>query len=344
LTATPVCGPQATPPTATPTPTPTPTATATLTATPAGVSGQLAAYGVIYNAADPWQTGELDKLLDGVQKTGQALYLQYGGANGSDTFKRVFYTAPLASGETPKTKILFIRVLANHSSGKPLCITAYADVNGYGGDASIRAAITCYGSQAGLNFRPQTVVHELGHVLRGRTGGNVTSTTGLYGMMERPVDFQGNINSTGAIKDFNPPPQIVMGLNSGDWQRGFRGWGTSIYNAAPCDFQQNPYQIVDSSATTAQKVTEVDEAAADMFLNWVYTKIAVHYGTATPAPGGPSAYGFVDTSWGGTTNVCLTAATPQPTQRPGLTRYNYMTDIVMPRIANAWIPAPTPTP
>jgi hypothetical protein len=53
------------------------------------------------------------------------------------------------------------------------------------------------------------------------------------------------------------------------WARGTRGWGSSaalISSGQACTFQQNPTDAIGTIITFA----EVDEAFADMFLNWVY--------------------------------------------------------------------------
>jgi hypothetical protein len=59
----------------------------------------------------------------------------------------------------------------------------------------------------------------------------------------------------------DPIPDVVFGNTTNGWVRGDNGWGSSTVNPSGgivvTQFQQNPAQ------NTA-------EAAADMFLNWVY--------------------------------------------------------------------------
>jgi hypothetical protein len=52
-----------------------------------------------------------------------------------------------------------------------------------------------------------------------------------------------------------------------------------VINANPFDFQQNPctFPNWEASDPVVGPVTEIEEAAADMFLNWVYWK---NYGSA----------------------------------------------------------------
>jgi hypothetical protein len=85
--------------------------------------------------------------------------------------------------------------------------------------------------------------------------------------------------------------------------------------------------VADWLATQNQRVEERDEAAADMFLNWVYRTIA--------------AGGFQNTSWIGIT-TCATG-TPQPIERPGDARNDYLNNVVLPTLAT-YVPTPTPTP
>jgi hypothetical protein len=92
-----------------------------------------------------------------------------------------------------------------------------------------------------------------------------------------------------------------------------------------------------ANTATAQalKESEVDEAAADMFLNWVYRKIP------TPPAPSPTIEPFKNTDWKNVSG-CATPGTPQPTHRPGDARYNYMNTVVFPTLAT-YAPTPTPT-
>lgn len=87
---------------------------------------------------------------------------------------------------------------------------------------------------------------------------------------------------TGAcITDKNILTGIVMGTTNDGWQRGVRGWG-SAPNSIFTKYQQHPPgQFPDDNLDT-----QVHEAAADMFLNWVYRKTSDSSSTLyTEVPG-----------------------------------------------------------
>lgn len=127
-----------------------------------------------------------------------------------------------------------------------------------------------------------------------------------------------------------------------DWQRGNRGWGSGAALAGPCDapaginfqptpYQQNPCVFVNWLATwilgNPDPSIEVEEAAADMFLNWVFRMPAL----TTPVDFGDE--GFENAIWadwfnptfqtqGDTFHIYPAAA------GPGDDRYIWMTDIL----------------
>ncbi len=117
-----------------------------------------------------------------------------------------------------------------------------------------------------------TVVHELGHVLVGRTGGyeqqdpNAGNALTLYALAE-----SGNVSD-----DRGPAYGLVFGYyydestETDQWVRGNRGWGSSSVrysDSQACDYQQNP--IAEDGRTSH----EVDEGIADMFLNWSFDEV-----------------------------------------------------------------------
>jgi hypothetical protein len=136
-----------------------------------------------------------------------------------------------------------------------------------------------------------------------------------------------------------------MGKIGGDWRRGSRGWGSAA--AAPggyaCKFQQDPLRVTDTAPENRTPEEEQDEAAADMFLNWVYSKVAATRATPIPTPTARSYnnYGFVDTDWGGVTD-CDQGGTPDPTDQGGKARYTYLST-ALPFLAGQF-PTMTATP
>ncbi len=126
-----------------------------------------------------------------------------------------------------------------------------------------------------------TVIHELGHLFDYRTGSGISGPIG-----------------TNQVSDCDLG--VVMGMYSGSWTRGRRGWGTG------------PAQYLNVSGTPIPLVSNFQqdplnnnvEAAADSFLNWIYRLntsggVAVDSCTLTPRPpsntwGGP---GFLNEEW-----------------------------------------------
>ncbi len=106
-------------------------------------------------------------------------------------------------------------------------------------------AIICNGTTANLVVSEYTVAHELGHLFDYRTGQALSN--GIDG---------GFALGSCITTEFGNQSYIIMGLLGGQFQRGSRGWGSGTYLS---NFQQSPEN------------TPL-EAAADMFLNWVYRR------------------------------------------------------------------------
>lgn len=125
--------------------------------------------------------------------------------------------------------------------------------------------------------------------------------------------------------------RIDPGSGQPDWVRGQRGWGSPAATppAAPCNFQQDAFTVNDWDVTATpaatQQIKERDETAADMFLNWVYSKLSLS--------------GFANGNWIGINNC--NAPMPTDTGNPGDARSNFMSDVVLPTLAT-YVPTPTP--
>jgi hypothetical protein len=167
---------------------------------------------------------------------------------------------------------------------------------------------------SGNTFTQHTVVHELGHIFTNRTiyDNNASgllfialdgTTRGSCPELFVSLGF-GDQSICTAVRDARLSRGVVMGIVSGVWRRGTRGWGTS--GSGFTTFQQNP-------------LNDVDEAAADMFLNWAYRLT-----TSTD----DNSDGVVDT-WEGFANIDG-VGTYDPTL-PGNARFDWM-NIVMNRI------------
>lgn len=237
-------------------------------------------------------------------KVGASLSSMFGGGTPSEAFRRIMYFAG-------KSEIDFVR----DTTPGYICVTTNAIASSPG---QIQAIIKC---GPGVQFKEQTGVHELGHVFEGRTGG--TSSTG--NTYFKLIQNSGIKDSSGGL---------VMGngytSKTPDWLRGKRGWGSAASTppAAPCVFQQDAFTVVDDGIPVGNptRIAEIDEAAADMFLNWVYSKVV--------------AGGFQNSNWSGV-NTCTTG-TPQPTEKPGDARNNFM-NTALPTLATRF-PTSTATP
>lgn len=117
--------------------------------------------------------------------------------------------------------------------------------------------------------------------------------------------------------DFVPPPAptpTLSPLNVPNVGPCGEGAPTTIWmpNATPFPLQQNPctFPNWESTATDVGRVAEIEEAAADMFLNWVYFKIS------------NGQTGFGDTRWRG--GNCYPNGCPDIAEQPGQVRANWM--------------------
>jgi hypothetical protein len=320
--------------TATSTATRTATATATRTATPTALvctlglrncptptatPPTLASYGVATTNCDQ---NEINAVFAGTQATGLTLQLTFGGGSAWDTFRRVMYT-PGRSG---------IRFDCDANAGV-VCETENFPP---APNAGLQAVIRC-GSQVQLS--QYTVVHEYGHVFTGRMGGLVEGST-YFGLISQPQVTLAPPAPAGTLGPlFDDAQNIVFGpflagVNlDPDWTRGGRGWGSpaSTPPAVPCNFQQNAFTVNDWQVTPTRTPpaiqTERDEAAADMFLNWVYRV--------------QNLGGFRNEDQRNISDCAFVA--PTDTGNPGDARYRYMQTIVMPTLVTR-VPTPTATP
>jgi len=254
---------------------PTPTRTPTPTSTPQSISCQYSIQ-ILNVGTASWSQNELEALASGIDETAQALTLEAGltaGCQGDqdEVFNRVF-----VSGDTIP-EIRFIRANeANDSVTVPgfsvpfLVDQGYCKTfNGTGNQVTQNPApriIICNGFLLDNNNNGEaseyTIVHELGHIFDNRgarnNGRSISARLGLNGGLTR------NILD---CNDF-----VILGqTESESWTRGERGWGsgpskTPQNTAYISPFQQNPRFVNGLDAD------EIYEAAADMFLNWVYRK------------------------------------------------------------------------
>ncbi len=146
------------------------------------------------------------------------------------------------------------------------------------------------------------------------------------------------------IQHFPNDPTLYLKVD-GEWLRGIRGWGSGAPSFGPCDddassdflpteFQQNPcaayiwIELVRQNTTpddemiTTLSTIELSEAAADMFLNWVYrtNNLGGFQNMSWPIKG----QGTMDTLPIPNLEILLPNSFPVPRQGPGDDRFYWM--------------------
>lgn len=152
-----------------------------------------------------------------------------------------------------------------------------------------------------------TLVHELGHMFIWRSGGQVDGSNSLFDLLQDVASVKGQrLDEQRVVFGVFAFRRSINGPD--DWYRGADGWGDAAVTpwdcsgtsgSVPFDFQQNPCddQVMKSSR-------EIEEAGADMFLNWVY----------------PSD-GFLNNFW---TGHCYPSGCGDEGHLTGTTRRNWM--------------------
>jgi hypothetical protein len=314
-------------------PTATPSATPAVTPNPGCIpSSILQQYNVC--ATGTWSAAEISMLEQAVQRIGSAFLAHFGGSSAPSAFGTVFYTAT-------KNRITFDRI----GGGDPYCTT---NTNPAPPDL---ARITCAGTT--LQLSAHTIVHEFGHAFVGRTA---AGTPSYRARIETPGEDPND--PTGRILDENN--DFVMGrrgvtyngITYDDWARSQRfapsgnidnGWssaaafpgrcdgrqGHAFNPAAPPLFQQNacdvaPWLYATSPYNNTIQIIEVEEAAADMFLNWVYRRTSNGNGWSSPWEG------FQNRLWetDGNGNICPAATGCPDPGNSGDARYGRMNQIM----------------
>jgi len=298
----------------------------------------------VYVAVDGGDTAlrqhVIREVLMGVEDTAKALNSQFVNIQGSYLGAFLLVMHEMLSPARPISFAIFNRTTAQSNL---VCLNSYGGIppNTTLPQVSHQSYIEC-DIDLLYDFTRYTVVHELGHTFTQRTGFQGTAPNSYFNLILTP-----RAEPIGSIRDNNE--QVVMGFGqiplitgiTSDWARGRRGWGSSgglRPSEAGCDFQQNTGTFVDGLNQGFSD--EVDEAAADMFLNWVYEELE-SIGLVSPK------VGFENILW----NKLPTATAP-PSQRDascvlataaptdwydsslsGQARSNYMNTLVMPTLA-----------
>jgi len=273
-------------------------------------SQELETYYGVLTVNQRWNNSELQEILEGVRNTAIALAIQ-SYHSPLDAFKIVM----IGEGQANRRDI---QVTKSTTAGD-ICETSN------GGNPR---TIIC---GANVVMSDNLIIHELGHVFVGRTGGYAPGNDSFFGRTLSPTDPC--ISAPGQQRNQCTPPLIgtptgptptasgvvydntgranvfgLTGLGPNDWSRNGpskeRGWGSAVLTLpAPQSFQQNP------RTDPAQTDAEIDEAAADMFLNWVDYKINHNERIINVYIGG-----FRNVDW--TAPTCYSAAVDQPAPCP----------------------------
>lgn len=123
---------------------------------------------------------------------------------------------------------------------------------------------------------------------------------------------------------------LVIGeVGSIPWTRGERGWGSGPARQPGggyliTGFQQHPAFV----SSSVSKVKAVGEAAADMFLNWVYRGVS-DYRFAPCLEDYPGMYlSFRNEDWRNMTSYLAISGTPDNT-KPGAKRQSWFESIMV---------------
>jgi hypothetical protein len=189
-----------------------------------------------------WTFDQINDILTGVTNSVSAFQLHSGS---TDSLQQIFFRV-MIQGDVPD-HMVFIQT---NQSG--FCQT----IQGSNASPPTARRVLCRND---VSFTPHTVVHELGHIFDNRSA-RAPGTSLSDRLNERQ------------IVDCLGQPVLGPDINS-DFQRGETGWGSgselgfSLFQQNILNVQYDPINPIDTDQTT-----EIGEAAADMFLNWVYRR------------------------------------------------------------------------
>jgi hypothetical protein len=324
-------------PSRTPRPTRTPSATRTFTPSPTMTPPVPPAYKVRFSnelgAGTAWTPDELAVIQTAIGNVGEAFRIQMGLSSPIEAYNRV-----LVNGDNPDY-VYFYRangisetVTIQYLPGAPQAsLTVTVTIGGCQTFNSLPRVIVCNWSPTLFAaFPEQAIVHELGHVFTNRSRyaageGDEVIRGLLYAAVQNTYSgvcspaFSGvNFgNTSGCNRIVDRSPGLVMGLDVDlAWQRGERGWGSGPDNTFTA-FQQHPLEVFPDDLPDVQ----VDETAADMFLNWVYRKVTDPSGTL---------YAIVPGTWQGFLNISWrnNSTGSNDPSFPGDARYEWMNNVV----------------
>lgn len=298
----------------------------------------LVLYGVVVANPGAWTPNNnltyLYEIATGVETAAKGLANYVNNRLPSQTTPAHAAFRELMLGDNDTRRVVYVR-----DGSSQVCATDPAST-----PLPLQINITCGTQNAFTQF---TGVHELGHVLVRVTYADFNTLVnapdpatpartalwnsggfvfGIRGLFFFPEDLPPGVNP-----EYQQGPLINSDGDTyytlTDFQRGTRGWGSGIASTGPCgnvppgqpvplptDFQQNPCQVADylMIVTNDERTTELEETAADKYLNWVYRW---HAQTVTTAPSG-----FLEFDW--ETPQC--AAGCADSSNPGTSRFEWM--------------------
>ena len=286
---------------------------ATFTVDPPLAQDELSTYYGI--SISGWSAAENDQILVAVRDSAIAIAIQSKRAP-IDAFNAVM--------RRPNQDTQATYITISKSGAGDTCLTT----------AGVPTTIVC---GTGIVLSKYTIVHELGHVFDNRSDQSVNSnpSTSLE-------EYVANTNSgtNQPIVDSNDPPRPVMGTfinrytQDVYWDRGPRGWGTgpaSNYGTTGTTKGIALTRILTNMQQNSPPYNGVvpnKEAAADMFLNWIYRTLDPQNSDPFQPPNG-----FKNISWDSWESadlntgfgVCnVTAGCADSVRKPGDARFNWM--------------------
>jgi len=284
--------------TITPTPlaTDTPTSTVTPTATPTATP--IPSFSIRYSnelgqPSSNWSVNETGYIQTAVQHVGEAFQIQLNASSAQEAFNRVMTNGAdpqyvyffKADGTSGSVTIVYPPELSKQNFAVNVAVGGCLTVNNNG----LPRTIVCNWA-APAQYPIHAIVHELGHVFTNRSIISSTNTdestrgllyaaiggtysgvcTSAFAPTNNPDPFAGMVFNISRCERINDGQgDVVMGRlqQTGSWVRGERGWGSGPDNVFT-PFQQHPFDVFPND----QPDTQVDETAADMFLNWVYRR------------------------------------------------------------------------
>lgn len=246
-----------------------------------------------YGSRRPWTLDELRQLLIGIQMIGRAFSLLKGSP-----------TAP--SGTVAAAKLLFQTImgaiqLRRVENGYTVSSSPCNGTTNQACTDNNNAIMVFYGN---VDVNHYTVIHEFGHRFNNQSGGSYEAQMDAGAFVIKGCGLDGIPSGD---------DDIVMGHTGGiQWERGRRGWGSGPGQST---FQQH---FVEDPGKTQNEITE---AAADMFLNWVYRRNTGPAPTGAPCsmPATGTWEGFLNTDW-----LSDPDGADDHTRKPGNARYQWM--------------------